>query len=49
MDDVTEYLTEEAELVPDPEARAQFAADVRSLLDKLAELEERLERAARRG
>lgn len=48
VDDVTEYLEEETRLVPDPAARARFTGDVRALIGKVAELEERLDRAARR-
>ena len=48
VDDVTEYLEEEARLVPDPAARARFTDDVRALVGRVAELEERLDRAARR-
>ena len=50
VDDVTEYLEEETHLVPDPAARTRFSNDVRALIGKVAELEERLDRAAaRRG
>lgn len=49
VDDVSEYLAEEAGLLPAPADRARFAADVRALLDKVAELERRLDRAAPRG
>ena len=48
VDDVSEYLGEETRHVPDPASRARFAGDVRALIDKVAELEERLDRAARR-
>lgn len=48
VDDVTEYLEEETGLVPDPASRARFTDDVRALIGRVAELEERLDRAARR-
>ena len=44
MDDLAEYLEEEARVVPDPSARARFTGGVRALIDKAAELEERLDR-----
>ncbi len=49
VDDVSEYLAEEAGILPAPADRTRFAADVRALLDKVAELERRLDRAAPRG
>ena len=45
VDDLAEYLEEESRLVPDPPARARFADGVQALADKVAELEERLDRA----
>ena len=45
VDDLAEYLEEEARLVPDPSSRTRFAAGVPALIDKVAELEERLDRA----
>ena len=45
VDDLAEYFEEESRLVPDPPARARFADGVQALADKLAELEERLDRA----
>lgn len=45
VDDLAEYLEEESRLVPDPPARTRFAEGVRALADKVAELEERLDRA----
>ena len=45
VDDLAEYLEEEARLVPDPPARTRFAGGVEALIDKVAELEERLDRA----
>lgn len=48
VDDVAEYLGEEARIVPDPAARERFAEGVDALLDKVAELETRLDRARRR-
>ena len=45
VDDLAEYLEEEARVVPDQPARARFAGGVRALIDKVAELEERLDRA----
>ena len=45
VDDLAEYLEEEARLVPDPPARTRFAEGVQALADKVAELEERLDRA----
>ena len=48
VDEVTEYLEEETRLVPDPASRARFSQGVRALSDKVGELEERLDRAARR-
>ena len=45
VDDLAEYLEEESRLVPDPPARARFAGGVQALADKVAELEERLDRA----
>ena len=45
VDDLAEYLEEESRLVPDPPARTRFADGVQALADKVAELEERLERA----
>ncbi len=45
VDDLAEYLEEEARVVPDPPARARFTGGVRALIDKVAELEERLDRA----
>ena len=44
VDDLAEYLEEEARIVPDPPARTRFAVGVRALVDKVAELEERLDR-----
>lgn len=44
VDDLAEYLEEEARVVPDPPARSRFAGGVRALIDKAAELEERLDR-----
>ena len=44
VDDLAEYLEEESRLVPDPPARTRFADGVRALADKVAELEERLDR-----
>lgn len=44
VDDLAEYLEEEARVVPDPSARARFTGGVRALIDKAAELEERLDR-----
>ena len=44
VDDLAEYLEEEARLVPDPSSRARFAGGVQALIDKVAELEERLDR-----
>ena len=46
VDDLSEYLEEEARLTPDRASRARFAADVRALVAKVEELEERVERAA---
>ena len=45
VDDLAEYLEEESRLVPDPPARTRFADGVQALADKVAELEERLDRA----
>ena len=45
VDDLAEYLEEEARVVPDPSARSRFTGGVRALIDKAAELEERLDRA----
>ena len=45
VDDLAEYLEEESRLVPDPPARTHFADGVQALADKVAELEERLDRA----
>ena len=45
VDDLAEYLEEEARIVPDPSSRTRFAAGVQALIDKVAELEERLDRA----
>ena len=45
VDDLAEYLEEEARVVPDPSARSRFAGGVQALIDKVAELEERLDRA----
>ena len=45
VDDLAEYLEEESRLVPDPPARTRFADGVQALSDKVAELEERLDRA----
>ena len=45
VDDLAEYLEEEARLVPDPSSRMRFAAGVQALVEKVAELEERLDRA----
>ena len=45
VDDFTEYLEEESRLMPDPAARTRFAGGVQGLLDKVAELEGRLDRA----
>ena len=45
VDDLAEYLEEEARLVPDPPARTRFVGGVQALIDKVAELEERLDRA----
>ena len=44
VDDLAEYLEEEARLVPDPPARSRFAGGVQALIDKVGELEERLDR-----
>ena len=44
VDDLAEYLEEEARVVPDPSARSRFTGGVRALIDKAAELEERLDR-----
>lgn len=44
VDDLAEYLEEEARVVPDPPAHSRFAGGVRALIDKAAELEERLDR-----
>ena len=44
VDDLAEYLEEESRLVPDPPARTRFADGVQALGDKVAELEERLDR-----
>ena len=46
VDDLAEYLEEEARIVPDPSARSRFAGGVQALVDKVAELEERLDRAS---
>ena len=45
VDDLAEYLEEESRLVPDPPTRTRFADGVQALADKVAELEERLDRA----
>ena len=45
VDDLAEYLEEEARVIPDPSARSRFAGGVQALIDKVAELEERLDRA----
>ena len=45
VDDIAEYLEEESRLVPDSPARTRFADGVQALADKVAELEERLDRA----
>lgn len=45
VDDLAEYLEEESRLVPDPPARTRFADGVQALADKVAELEDRLDRA----
>ena len=45
VDDLAEYLEEESRLVPEPPARTRFADGVQALADKVAELEERLDRA----
>ena len=44
VDDLAEYFEEEARIVPDAPARARFADGVRELIDKAADLEERLDR-----
>ena len=44
VDDLAEYLEEEARVVPDPSARSRFTDGVRALIGKAAELEERLDR-----
>ena len=44
VDDLAEYVDEESRLVPDPPDRRRFADGVESLSDKVAELEERLDR-----
>ena len=44
VDDLAEYLDEESRLVPDPPDRRRFADGVEALIDKVAELEERLDR-----
>ena len=44
VDDLAEYLEEEARVVPDPSSRTRFAGGVQALIDKVAELEERLDR-----
>ena len=44
VDDLAEYLEEEARLVPDPPARSRFAGGVQELIDKVGELEERIDR-----
>ena len=44
VDDLAEYLEEEARIVPDAPARTRFAGGVRALIDKAADLEERLDR-----
>ena len=48
VDDLTEFLEEETRLVPEPAARARFAGGVEALLDRVAELEGRLDRVRRR-
>ena len=45
VDDLAEYLEEEARVIPDASARSRFAGGVQALIDKVAELEERLDRA----
>ena len=45
VDDLAEYLEEEARVVPDSSARSRFTGGVPALIDKVAELEERLDRA----
>ena len=45
VDDLAEYLEEESRLVPDSPARTRFADGVQALADKVAQLEERLDRA----
>ena len=44
VDDLAEYVDEESRLVPDPPDRRRFADGVEALSDKVAELEERLDR-----
>ena len=44
VDDLAEYLEEEARVVPDASARSRFTGGVPALIDKVAELEERLDR-----
>ena len=44
VDDLAEYLEEEARVVPDSSARSRFTGGVPALIDKVAELEERLDR-----
>ena len=46
VDDLAEYLEEEARVVPDPPSRERFAAGVQTLIGRVAELEERLDRAS---
>ena len=44
VDDLAEYLEEEARVIPDSSARSRFAGGVQALIVKVAELEERLGR-----